>query len=168
MIDQILKTSFVTIKECMIISTFLCLVDVKGTLQRAIGETQSAFEQGTGREGTILLEECFVQKGIRMVDTRGFLENEEVHVDECQEGELSCIFGRYHTEVHANFINSPFFQHRRDSLDSTARCVCHILHFNHIIHLSKMLRFRLRLQVNRSDAVETMSHARSISFNRIY
>ena len=60
--------SFVTIKESMIISIFLCLVDVKGTLQRAIGETQSASEQGTGREKTILLEECFVQKGIRMVD----------------------------------------------------------------------------------------------------
>ena len=83
MIDQILKTSFVTIKEPMIISIFLCLVDVKGTLQRAIRETQSAFEQGTGREGIILLEECFVQNGIRMVDARGFLENEEAHVDEC-------------------------------------------------------------------------------------
>lgn len=88
MIDQILKTSFVTIS--LITSIFVCLVYVKGTLQRAIGETQSAFEQGTGREGTILLEECFVQKGIRMVDTRGFLEDDEVHVDEC----LKVVSGR--------------------------------------------------------------------------
>ena len=91
--------SFVTIKESMIISIFLCLVDVKGTLQRAIGETQSAFEQGTGREKTILLEECFVQKGIQMVDIledslrtrKGMPMN---FLTYCQEGELSCIFGR--------------------------------------------------------------------------
>ncbi|XP_022804667.1 uncharacterized protein LOC111341888 isoform X2 [Stylophora pistillata] len=56
-----------------------------GTLQRAIGETQSSFEQGTGREGTILLEECYVQKGIRLIDTRGFLEANEEIVDECLE-----------------------------------------------------------------------------------
>ncbi|KAL9963883.1 hypothetical protein ACROYT_G027436 [Oculina patagonica] len=41
-----------------------------GTLQRAIGEPQVAFEQGTGGEGNIILEEYYAQKKIRMVDTR--------------------------------------------------------------------------------------------------
>lgn len=54
-----------------------------GTLQRAIGEEQSAFEQSTGREGTILLEEYYVQKKVRMVDTRGFFESDEKLLDEC-------------------------------------------------------------------------------------
>ncbi|KAL9963875.1 hypothetical protein ACROYT_G027428 [Oculina patagonica] len=54
-----------------------------GTLQRAIGEPQNAFEQGTGKEGTIHLEEYYVQKKIRMVDTRGFFESDERLLDEC-------------------------------------------------------------------------------------
>jgi len=54
-----------------------------GTLQRAIGEPQSAFEQGTGKEGTIHLEEYYVQKNIRMVDTRGFFDSDERLLEEC-------------------------------------------------------------------------------------
>ncbi|XP_066025099.1 uncharacterized protein, partial [Pocillopora verrucosa] len=55
-----------------------------GTLQRALGEAeQSAFEQGTGSEGTILLEEYYVHKKIRMIDTRGFFESDEKLLDEC-------------------------------------------------------------------------------------
>jgi len=52
-------------------------------LQRAIGEPQSAFEQGTGKEGTIHLEEYYVQKNIRILDTRGFMESDEKLLDEC-------------------------------------------------------------------------------------
>ena len=61
-----------------------------GTLQRAIGEAQSAFEQGTGGEGNIHLEEYYVQKNIRMVDTRGFFARDERLVDEC----LDILTGR--------------------------------------------------------------------------
>ena len=59
------------------------LLIFQGTLQRAIGEAQSAFEQGTGKEGTIHLEEYYIQKKIRMVDTRGFFESDERLMDEC-------------------------------------------------------------------------------------
>jgi len=52
-------------------------------LQRAIGEPQSAFGQGTGKEGTIHLEEYYVQKNIRMVDTRGFFDSDERLLEEC-------------------------------------------------------------------------------------
>jgi len=52
-------------------------------LQRALGEPQVAFEQGTGKEGSILLEEFYVQKNIRIVDTRGFFEGDEKLLDEC-------------------------------------------------------------------------------------
>nr|XP_058956333.1 uncharacterized protein LOC131783583 [Pocillopora verrucosa] len=61
-----------------------------GTLQRAIGETQSAFEHGLGGEGTILLHEYYVQKYIRMLDTRGFFAQDEKLVDEC----LDILTGR--------------------------------------------------------------------------
>ncbi|XP_058956292.2 uncharacterized protein [Pocillopora verrucosa] len=62
-----------------------------GTLQRALGEAeQSAFEQGTGSEGTILLEEYYVHKKIRMIDTRGFFESDERLLDEC----LNIMSGR--------------------------------------------------------------------------
>jgi len=54
-----------------------------GTLLRAIGEPQSAFEQGTRKEGTIHLEEYYVQKNIRMVDTKGFFESDERLLQEC-------------------------------------------------------------------------------------
>ena len=63
---------------------------LQGTLQRAIGEPQSAFEQGTGMEGTILLEEYYVQKNIRMVDTRGFFTRDEKLLNEC----LNIMSGR--------------------------------------------------------------------------
>lgn len=62
-----------------------------GTLQRALGDAeQSAFEQGTGSEGTILLEEYYVHKKIRMIDTRGFFETDERLLDEC----LNIMSGR--------------------------------------------------------------------------
>lgn len=61
-----------------------------GTLQRAIGENQTAFAQGTGREGNIILEEYFVQKDIRIVDTRGFFARDEKLQDEV----LDIITGR--------------------------------------------------------------------------
>ena len=48
-----------------------------------MGEPQVAFEHGTGKEGTIILEEYYVQKNIRMVDTRGFFESDEKLLDEC-------------------------------------------------------------------------------------
>ena len=63
----------------------------QGTLQRAIGEPQSAFEQGTGMEGTIHLEEFYLQKNIRMVDTRGFFDSDERLLEEC----LKIMSGRY-------------------------------------------------------------------------
>ena len=46
---------------------------------------------GTGREGTILLEEYSVQKNISIVDTRGFFEGDEQLMEEC----LNIISGRY-------------------------------------------------------------------------
>ena len=58
-------------------------MNLLGTLQRAIGEPQVAFEQGTGKVGTIVLEEYYVQKNIRMVDTRGVFESDEELLDEC-------------------------------------------------------------------------------------
>ena len=51
-------------------------------MQRAIGENQTAFEQGTGNEGNIILEEYFVQRNIRIVDTRGFFARDEKLQDE--------------------------------------------------------------------------------------
>jgi len=59
-------------------------------LQRALGEPQVSFEQGTGKEGGILLEEFYVQTNIRMVDTRGFFESDEKLLDEC----LNIMSGR--------------------------------------------------------------------------
>lgn len=61
-----------------------------GTLQRAIGETQSAFEHGKGGEGDILLQEYYVQKQIRILDTRGFFERDDKLFDEC----LNILTGR--------------------------------------------------------------------------
>ena len=57
---------------------------------RAIGETQSALEHGIGGEGTILLHEYYVQKNIRMLDTREFFLRDEKLVDEC----LDILTGR--------------------------------------------------------------------------
>ena len=72
-----------------------CSLTLKGTLQRALGEPQGAFEQGTGKEGTIHLEEYFVQKQIRLVDTRGFFESDEKLFEEC----LNIMSGRYGIDV---------------------------------------------------------------------
>jgi len=72
------------------ISAFHCFFFYKGTLQRALGEVQGAFEQSTGKEGTINLEEYYVQKQIRLVDTRGFFEGDEKLLDEC----LNIMSGR--------------------------------------------------------------------------
>jgi len=63
-------------------SLWLFWLLLPGTLQRAIGEPQSAFEQGTGKEGNIILEEYYVQKKIRIVDTRGFFARDEKLQDE--------------------------------------------------------------------------------------
>ncbi|XP_067053885.1 myb-like protein X [Acropora muricata] len=61
------------------------------TLQRALGQKESsAFAQGTGGEGTIHLEEYFVQKHVSMVDTRGFFLSEENLFEEC----LNIMSGR--------------------------------------------------------------------------
>ena len=49
----------------------------------------SAFGQPSG-VGTILLEEYYVQKKIRMIDTRGFYESNESLLDEC----LNIMSGR--------------------------------------------------------------------------
>jgi len=59
-------------------------------LQRALREVQGAFEQGTGKEGTINLEEYYVQKQIRLVDTRGFFDCDEKLFEEC----LNIMSGR--------------------------------------------------------------------------
>jgi len=56
-----------------------------GTLQRAIGETQSAWGDGAGKEDTIRLEEYYVQKDIRILDTRPFFEWDERALEECQK-----------------------------------------------------------------------------------
>ena len=60
-------------------------------MQQALNETQGAFEQGTGKEGTIHLEEYFVQNHVRLVDTRGFFESDENLFHEC----LNIMTGRY-------------------------------------------------------------------------
>ena len=64
---------------------------LKGTMQRALKETQGAFEQGSGKEGTIHLEEYVVQDNIRLVDTRGFFDSDEKLFEEC----LNIMSGRY-------------------------------------------------------------------------
>ena len=51
---------------------------------------QAAFEQGTGKEGTIILEEYLVQEKVRMVDTRGFFSSDEKLLEEC----LNIMSGR--------------------------------------------------------------------------
>lgn len=71
-----------------ILKTEFCfLTDFTGMLQRAIGETQSAWgdEAGAGKEGTIRLEEYYVQKDIRILDTRSFFQWDERALEECQK-----------------------------------------------------------------------------------
>ena len=65
-------------------------MNLLGTVQRAIGMPQAAFEQGTGKEGTIILEEYLVQEKVRMVDTRGFFSSDEKLLEEC----LNIMSGR--------------------------------------------------------------------------
>ena len=60
-------------------------------MQRALKEIQGAFEQGTGQEGSIHLEEYVVQDHVRLVDTRGFFESDEKLFEEC----LNIMSGRY-------------------------------------------------------------------------
>ena len=74
-------------QRCIICSSNILIesrfsLALPGTLQRAIGEPQTAFEQGTGKEGSIILEEFYVQKNIRIVDTRGFFARDEKLHDE--------------------------------------------------------------------------------------
>ena len=63
---------------------------LQDTIQRALGNTRCAFDQGKGKEGAILLEEYCVQEKIRLVDVRGFLENDRRFFEEC----LVNMFGR--------------------------------------------------------------------------
>ena len=66
------------------------LIYFQGTLQRALGETEvTAFGQSDG-VGTILLDEYYVQRKIRMIDTSGFYESDERLLDEC----LNIMSGR--------------------------------------------------------------------------
>ena len=65
------------------------LIYFQGTLQRALGETEvTAF--GQLGVGTMLLDEYYVQRKIRMIDTRGFYESDERLLDEC----LNIMSGR--------------------------------------------------------------------------
>lgn len=63
-----------------------------GTLQRALKESQTASDPDLycGREGTRILEEHYLQKNIRMVDTRGF----SVMDEELEDEMLDIMFGR--------------------------------------------------------------------------
>ena len=88
MLYRILKISIVYLK--IFVSTFM----LKGTMQRALGVIQGAFEQGSGQEGSIHLEEYFVQKHVRLVDTRGFFESDEKLFEEC----LNIMSGRYYIQ----------------------------------------------------------------------
>ncbi|XP_068685273.1 interferon-induced protein 44-like [Montipora capricornis] len=60
------------------------------TVQQALKRNPSAFEQGTGKEGTIYLEEYAVHEHVRIVDTRGFFQCDEKLFDEC----LNIMTGR--------------------------------------------------------------------------
>ena len=72
-------------------NVFICSLSTLATLQRALGQKESsAFAQGTGGEGTIHLEEYFVQKHVSMVDTRGFFLSDEKLFEEC----LNIMSGR--------------------------------------------------------------------------
>ncbi|KAJ7326033.1 hypothetical protein OS493_028756 [Desmophyllum pertusum] len=64
-----------------------------GTLQRALKEPQTAmveWDSVVDREGTIVLEEHYVQKKIRLIDTRGFL----VGYDQLEDELLKIVSGR--------------------------------------------------------------------------
>ena len=64
---------------------------LQGTLQRALKEPQTATDPDLERcEGTFVLEEHYLQKKIRMMDTRGFFVSDEQLDDEL----LDILFGR--------------------------------------------------------------------------
>ena len=64
-----------------------------GTLQRSLTgdrHQQTAFEQGEGKEGTIILEDYKLHPQISLLDTRGFFESDEKLMEEC----LNVLSGR--------------------------------------------------------------------------
>ena len=64
---------------------------LQGTLQRALNEPQTATDPDLERcEGTFVLEEHYVQKKIRVMDTRGFSLSDE-HLE---QELLDILFGR--------------------------------------------------------------------------
>lgn len=65
---------------------------LQGTFQRALKNPQTAMDPDLyhDREGTCILEEHYVQKNIRMVDTRGSFESGE----RLENKMLDIIFGR--------------------------------------------------------------------------
>ena len=75
--------------DCFNLSSFS--LTLQGTLQRALNEPQTATDPDLERyEDTFLLEEHYVQKKIRVVDTRGFSLSDE-HLE---EELLDILFGR--------------------------------------------------------------------------
>ena len=64
---------------------------LQGTLQQALNEPQTATDPDLERcEGTFVLEEHYVQKKIRVMDTRGFSLSDE-HLE---QELLDILFGR--------------------------------------------------------------------------
>ncbi|EDO45222.1 predicted protein [Nematostella vectensis] len=63
-----------------------------GTLERSLlgKEKQTAFEQGAGSEGTVVLEEYLSQLRFNLVDTRGFFDIDDNTAEEC----LNIMTGR--------------------------------------------------------------------------
>ena len=84
MLYRIVKISIVSL------NIFVSSLMLKGTMQRALNETQYAFGDAGANVATILLEEYFVQKHVRLVDTQGFFWNDENLFEEC----LNIMSGR--------------------------------------------------------------------------
>lgn len=64
-----------------------------GTLQRSLSgdsHMQTAFEQGEGKEGTIILEDYKLHPQMSLLDTRGFFDSDEKLLEEC----LNIMSGR--------------------------------------------------------------------------
>ena len=78
------------------------LIYFQGTLQRALGEAETSVFEGSIGEGTILLEEYYVHRKIRMIDTRGFYVIDEGLLDEC----LKIMSGRWEFNNDNNFIDN--------------------------------------------------------------
>ena len=51
---------------------------------------QTAFEQGEGKEGTIILEDYKLHPQMSLLDTRGFFDSDEKLMEEC----LNIMSGR--------------------------------------------------------------------------